>query len=86
MSAYRAPVDMPVVVLPQGLVRANGSQCRCVPPSFLWCWWYGVQENDTWFCIHGGGWRRDRDYGSIIIGRFRWKAWRGTDSDQEKKR
>lgn len=59
MSAYRDPApvsSMPVVVVPQGLVRANGSRCTCRPPGRLWCWWYSVQPKDRWYCIHGGGW------------------------------
>lgn len=74
MIAYRDPAGMPVVIVPQGLVRANGSRCRCVPPSSLWCWWYSVQAGDVWFCMHGGGWERERDHGAVLIGRHRWKA------------
>lgn len=47
---------------PIGLVRANGSRCKCGPPGHLWCCWYSVQVGDRWYCAHGGGWERKPDY------------------------
>lgn len=70
---YRHPADMVLVkVEPRGLVRANGSHCTCKPPGFLWCWWYKVQQNDKWFCEHGGSWRRA--YVGNMLSDYEWKA------------
>lgn len=61
MSPYREGAEQPEVAVPHGLVRANGSPCRCCPPGFFWCLWFSVVRGDRWYCAHGGGWMRERD-------------------------
>lgn len=84
MSPYRDASELPVVIVPQGLVRANGSRCRCRPPGLLWCWWFEVQRNDRWFCIHGGGWRREYNAGAVVVSLY-WDALPPSSNDQETK-
>lgn len=63
-DAYRTPGELPApmaVLPPRGLVRANGVACNCRPPGHLWCWWFGVVDDDRWYCEHGGGWVRKWD-------------------------
>jgi hypothetical protein len=64
--AYRQLAEMVPIVetpKPRGLVRANGSHCKCAPPGRLWCWWYSVDAGDRWYCDHGGAWTHYVDHG-----------------------
>jgi hypothetical protein len=67
MSVYRenaASFDIEVVRTCGGLVRKNGSRCKCTPPGIIWCWWYSVGPGDAWSCVHGGSWDRIDAYGT----------------------
>lgn len=69
-----AAVDIPeAVTVPRGLVRSNGSRCRCAPPGWIYCWWFGVLPKDRWYCKHGGGWLRRSSYGTGRLADF-WET------------
>lgn len=73
MSPYRTSEAIVVVDPPRGLVRANGSACYCRPPGLLMRWWHGVEENDRWFCRHGGEWLCIRDLSNLFF-ELHWLA------------
>ncbi len=73
MTPYResaAPLSLVASAPPRGLLRTNGSACRCRPPGLLWCWWFHVCTGDRWFCRHGGAWKRHFRYVNIIFRRY----------------
>lgn len=75
MSAYRVPAYVEptlALVAPRGLVRVNGSVCKCTAPGQLWCWWFDVKDGDQWYCRHGGGWVRH--YSGGIWLSHQWKS------------
>jgi len=86
MNAYREAAEMPpsepAPQPPRGLVRANGSRCVCVPPGAFWCWLYGVQTKDRWFCDHGGGWLRCYNGGALFFSGY-WDALPKSAADTE---
>lgn len=76
MNAYRESAALAPIVeaQPRGLVRSNGSRCRCTAPGVLWCWWFDVREGDSWFCTHGAGWDRKSDPRYPVGYRMIWTA------------